>query len=69
MIFNVEPAANLEGWANDWNHGATVNYGANFPAAKAEPLSKAGASKYGDETQNFIIGWYPKSGEQKPVVL
>ena len=69
MVFNVEPAANLEGWASDWNHGATVNYGANFPAAKAEPLSKAGASKYGDETQNFIIGWYPKSGEQKPLVL
>ena len=69
MVFNVEPNANLEGWANDWNHGATVNYGANIPAAKAEPLSKAGASKYGDETQNFIIGWYPKSGEQKPLVL
>jgi hypothetical protein len=69
MVFNVEPAAKLEGWADDWNHGATVNYGANFPAAKAEPLSKAGASKYGDETQNFIIGWYPKTGEQKPLTL
>lgn len=69
MVFNVEPTANLEGWAADWNHGATVNYGSNIPAAKAEPLSKAGASKYGDETQNFIIGWYPKSGEQKPLVL
>ena len=69
MVFNVEPAANLEGWASDWNHGAIVNYGANFPAAKAEPLSKAGASKYGDEKQNFIIGWYPKEGEQKPLVL
>ena len=69
MVFNVEPAARLEGWADDWNHGATVNYGATFPAAKAEPLSKAGASKYGDETQNFIIGWYPKTGEQKPLTL
>ena len=69
VVFNVEPAANLEGWAADWNHGATVNYGINFPAAKAEPLSKAGASKYGDEKQNFIIGWYPKSGEQKPLIL
>ena len=69
MVFNVEPAAKLEGWAADWNHGATVNYGATFPAAKAEPLSKAGASKYGDETQNFIIGWYPKTGEQKPLTL
>lgn len=69
MVFNVEPEAKLEGWAADWNHGATVNYGATFPAAKAEPLSKAGASKYGDETQNFIIGWYPKTGEQKPLTL
>ena len=69
MVFKVEPTANLEGWAADWNHGATVQYGTTFPAAKAEPLSKAGASKYGDETQNFIIGWYPKSGEQKPLVL
>ena len=69
MVFKVEPEANLEGWAADWNHGATVQYGTSFPAAKAEPLSKAGASKYGDETQNFIIGWYPKSGEQKPLVL
>ena len=69
MVFKVEPTANLEGWAADWNHGATVQYGTSFPAAKAEPLSKAGASKYGDETQNFIIGWYPKSGEQKPLVL
>ena len=69
MVFKVEPTANLEGWAADWNHGATVQYGTTFPAAKAEPLSKAGASKYGDETQNFIIGWYPKTGEQKPLVL
>lgn len=69
IVFKVEPTANLEGWAADWNHGATVQYGTTFPAAKAEPLSKAGASKYGDETQNFIIGWYPKSGEQKPLVL
>ena len=69
MVFNVEPAANLDGWAEGWNHGATVNYGYEYPAAKAEPLSRAGASKYGDESQNFIIGWYPKAGEQKPLVL
>ena len=69
MIFNVEPDANLDGWAADWNHGAKVNYGYAYPVAKAEPFSKAGASKYGDEKQNFIIGWYPKEGEQKPLVL
>ena len=69
MIFNVEPDANLDGWAADWNHGAKVNYGYAYPTAKAEPFSKAGASKYGDEKQNFIIGWYPKEGEQKPLVL
>ena len=69
FVFNVEPTANLEGWAEGWNHGATVNYGYTYPENKAEPFSKAGAAKYGDETQNFIIGWYPKEGEQKPLVL
>lgn len=69
VVFNVEPTADLDDWAEGWNHGATVNYGYEYPAAKAEPFSKAGASKYGDEKQNFIIGWYPKEGEQKPLVL
>ena len=69
VVFNVEPAADLEDWAEGWNHGATVNYGYEYPANKAEPLSRAGASKYGDEAQNFIIGWYPKEGQQKPLVL
>ena len=69
MVFNVEPEHDLEGWAENWNHGATVNYGYAYPEDKAEPLSRAGASKYGDEAQNFIIGWYPKEGEQKPLVL
>ena len=69
MVFNVEPSERPEGWAEDWAHGATVNYGYEFPEEKAEPLSKAGAAKYGDETQNFIIGWYPKEGEQQPLVL
>ena len=69
VVFNVEPAADLDGWAADWAHGATVNYGYAYPEAKAEPFSKAGASKYGDETQNFIIGWYPKEGEQNPLIL
>lgn len=69
MVFNVEPAADLDGWVPGWNHGATVNYGCSYPEAKAEPLSKAGASKYGDEKKNYIIGWYPKEGEQRPLVL
>ncbi len=69
FVFNVEPTANPEGWAEGWNHGATVNYGYSYPEEKAEPFSKAGAAKYGDENQNFIIGWYPKDGEQKPLVL
>ena len=69
MVFNVEVASDPEGWAPGWNHGATVNYGVAFPEEKAEPLSKAGASMYGDIKQNFILGWYPKEGEQKPLVL
>ena len=69
VVFNVEVSADPEGWATGWSHGATVNYGATYPEAKAEPLSKAGASKYGDQKQNFIIGWYPQTGEAKPLVL
>ncbi len=69
VIFNVEAEADLDGWAEGWNRGATVNYGYAYPEEKAEPSSRAGASKYGDEKQNFIIGWYPKEGEQKPLTL
>ena len=69
MVFNVELASDPEGWAPGWNRGATVNYGVAFPEEKAEPLSRAGAKMYGDVKQNFIIGWYPKEGEQKPLVL
>ena len=69
MVFNVEAPSQPENWVDGWNYGATVNYGYAYPEAKAEPFSKAGASKYGDETQNFIIGWYPKEGEQKPLTL
>ena len=69
MVFNVEADAKPEDWADNWNHGATVNYGYAYPEEKAEPLSKAGAAKYGDEKQNFIIGWYPKEGTQTPLTL
>ena len=70
MVFNVEAESKPDDWADGWNHGATVNYGYAYPEEKAEPLSKAGAAKYGDEKQNFILGWYPKdSGEQQPLIL
>ena len=69
MVFNVEAESKPEGWADGWNDGATVNYGYAYPEAKAEPLSKAGAKQYGDEKQNFIIGWYPEQGEKKPLIL
>ena len=41
VVFNVEPAADLDGWAADWAHGATVNYGYAYPEAKAEPSKSA----------------------------
>ena len=69
MIFNVEAESKPEDWADNWSHGATVNYGYAYPEDKAEPLSKAGAAKYGDETQNFILGWYPKEGNKEPLTL
>lgn len=69
MVFNVEAESKPENWADDWNHGATVNYGVEIPPAKQEPLSTAGAEKYGDTKQNYIIGWYPKEGEQQPLTL
>ena len=69
MVFNVEAPSKPEGWADDWAHGATVNYGYEYPEEKEMPLSTAGAEQFGDKTQNFIIGWYPKEGEQKPLTL
>lgn len=70
VVFNCEVATKPEGWADGWNHDGVVNYGVEFPEAKAMPLSKAGAAKYGDVQQNFIIGWYPKNeAEQRPLVL
>ena len=69
MIFNVEAESKPDNWADDWNHGATVRYGFEYPEAKEEPLSTAGAEKYGDQKQNFIIGWYPAEGEQVPLTL
>ena len=68
MVFNVEASAKPEGWADDWAHGATVNYGYAYPEAKAEMLSRAGAQDYGDKTANFILGWYPSEGQQYPLV-
>ena len=69
MVFNVEAESKPDNWAEDWAHGATIHYGVEFPEEKQEPLSTAGAEKYGDTTQNFIIGWYPQEGEQRPLVL
>ena len=68
MIFNVEAASRPEGWAEDWAHGAVVNYGYSFPADKEEMSSRAGAQDYGDKTVNFILGWYPSEGQQYPLV-
>lgn len=70
MVFKVEFA---EGeipstWATDWAHGAKVEYGASIAAKKEYPLSKAGASMYGDETKNFILGWYPEVGTKYPLI-
>ena len=70
VVFNVEASEKPDGWADDWNHGATVNYGYTFPEAKVETYSKGGAGEYGDKTQNFILGWYPKNNaEQQPLTL
>ena len=70
VVFKVEyqPSEIPSTWAADWAHGATIQYGVSIASKKEYPLSKAGASMYGDPEKNFIIGWYPKDGEQLPLV-
>lgn len=69
--FNVEfleseiPAT----WAENWNHGATVNYGVEM-TQKQKNVRIAGSSvEYGDKETNFIIGYYPTTGTQYPLVM
>ena len=69
--FNVEFLENEipATWANGWNHGATVRYGASM-TDKQKNVKIAGSSvEYGDKNANYIIGYYPSSGTQYPLVM
>ena len=75
FIFNVEyeeselPAT----WANGWAHGATVNYGYDYEgnATKTQKNAMMAGStvEYGDKEANYIIGYYPSTGDQYPLVM
>ena len=56
-------------WATGWNHGATVHYGSAM-TDKQKNVRIAGSSvEYGDKETNFIIGYYPNTGTQYPLVM
>lgn len=75
FVFNVEyeeselPAT----WADGWAHGATVNYGYDYEskATKSQKNAMMAGStvEYGDKDANYIIGYYPSTGDQYPLVM
>ena len=76
MVFNVEFTKNQipDTWDADWAHGAIVNYGVTgktlFPKVANEKALVYGSGKeYGPADVNYIIGYYPKTGTQIPMVL
>ena len=70
ITFHCEAETKPAGWADGWNGEGEVVWGVAYPKDTdiTRPLSRAGAGKYGDEKQNYILGWYPKEGEQKPLI-
>ena len=70
FTFNVEFA---EGdvpatWEAGWNHGATINYGYEFPTANNKEIITS-IESYGDKNANFVIGYYPETGTKYPLVM
>ena len=71
FTFNVEFEEDEvpDTWAADWAHGAKVNYGYEFPEDKEDVLISGSPAEYGDKTLNYIIGYYPSTGTQYPLVM
>ena len=71
VTFHCEAESKPAGWADNWNHNAQVEWGVAYPndSDVTRPLARAGAGKYGNPKRNYIIGWYPKEGEQKPLTV
>ena len=59
-----------EDWAENWNHGVTVHWGSeiSYPA-KNEHMEISLVKNVGDESVNFITGYFPANGEAKPLVV
>lgn len=59
-----------EEWADGWNNGKTVHWGAEivYPD-KTEHMEVSLVKNVGDETVNFITGYFPNNGEAKPLVV
>ncbi len=56
-------------WAAGWNHGAKVNYGVSISDSKKNVKIAGSSVEYGDKETNFMIGYYPTTGTQYPLVL
>ena len=71
FVFNVELQQSEipETWEAGWNHGATVNYGVAMTDKQANVRIAGSSVEYGDKENNFMIGYYPETGTQYPLVI
>ena len=74
VTFHCEANSQPASYAEGWNYGANVEWGVDFQFLEnngeyhSRPLMIASAENYGRQDENYIIGWYPKEGEQKPLI-
>ena len=76
VTFHCEAETEPVGYAEGWSYDAKVEWGVDFQALEEDedfeyhsrPLEYGGAAEYGRQDENYIIGWYPKEGEQKPLI-
>ena len=72
VTFYCEAEEKPHGWADDWAHEAKVEWNSAYPDDDdiTRPLGVAGADEFGNQKENYILGWYPKEGEgeAKPLI-
>ena len=72
-IFNIEHTTAVpEGWDEDWlPTGAVLNTGYDYEGlcpANDKNAKYTNAKSYGDDSKNYILGYYPTEGEITPLV-
>ena len=74
FVFNIQhDSAVPTGWDSEWlPEGAVLNYAYDYEnkvkKSDAEATQSGSEVIFGDDNKNYILGYYPTSGEQLPLV-